>query len=244
MDNALVEKIRQEKAFPLIGVIGASAPTPPYRLEMGIAVGYALRGYIETAGGTVFTGGVAGVGVDTYIGVMQFCTRAAPRHGRILDDRFFALIPRYHEPSFMDSLEALLPKKPTEMPYEPPGEYAALGYLTPRGQVDCVYAGKNMEERRTYLAEIADVILVVNGGAGTLDEAHKALKEGKSIIALPYTGGAAAAIGQMKEEHISPGLTASLSRLGIIHKSIDRKLILTVGTIAEMTHRLHDVLRR
>ena len=41
--------------------------------------------------------------------------------------------------------------------------------------------GKDMEERREYLANLSDYLIVVNGGNGTLEEALIALKLNKKI---------------------------------------------------------------
>ena len=52
-------------------------------------------------------------------------------------------------------------------------------------------AGRDMEERRYLLANLADVCIVIEGGPGTVDEINKARMAGVPIIAVSRTGGAA-----------------------------------------------------
>ncbi|MBT6336285.1 HAD-IIB family hydrolase, partial [Candidatus Woesearchaeota archaeon] len=71
--------------------------------------------------------------------------------------------------------------------------------------------GKGMLERRTVIAKAADVIVVVNGGYGTLDEAVQSLQEGRQVIATD-TGGVASLLyeskqrGKLSDQLISRGV--------------------------------------
>src|SRR3989338_3121734 len=154
MDQTLVQKMRSEIPTPIIGVIGAASPTRPYTQETGIKLGYVLREYLASHPGTLFTGGVQGVGVDVYIGVTKYCIAEGIRTGKIPNDNFFVLIPKYEASQhFLQRQTAL---------YEPPGEYTALGRLSKRGTLWSAYAGNDMTERRDYVAAIADVLIVAN----------------------------------------------------------------------------------
>ena len=117
---------------PIIGVIGATAPQNDYNRNQGIKVGYKLREAINSAG-TIFTGGVNGVGVDVYIGVMKFCVD----HGN-LDDKFFVLIPQF----------LTIRGTQEQISYDTPEAYHVLAALTTKGHLEIVYAGDSMDERR------------------------------------------------------------------------------------------------
>jgi len=67
-----------------IGIIGAAAPTKGYLPQIGVELGRKLRVYLGDKG-FVFTGGVSGVGVDVYQGVVE------ASNGE--EDRFFILLP-------------------------------------------------------------------------------------------------------------------------------------------------------
>ena len=56
------------------------------------------------------------------------------------------------------------------------------------GQV--LIAGKDMEERRSILAECAQVAIAVEGGPGTKDEMLKAQSFGRTLLPVARTGGA------------------------------------------------------
>lgn len=150
---------------PLIVAIGASWPTIGYKPAVAMRVGYELRGMIESFGGSLFTGGVEGVGVDFYRGVINYC-----KEKELKEDRFFVVYP--------------------EIGMRPPMRYdnyaAEIG-----GNLAIVKGGKDMMERRQRLAETADFGVVLNGSHGTLDEAVQIIKAGKTLFALNSTGGVA-----------------------------------------------------
>ncbi len=181
MDKQLLCKIKDSKESPLIAVIGASNPKENYEKKMGIEVGYYLKEFFRSKGGYIFTGGVDGVGVDVYTGVMKYCI---DKTNNSINDNFFILIPHYFEIS--DSNHNFL----IQETYEPPSAYESLGMLSKKGQLDKIIIGIDMEERRKYLAMIADIIVVVNGGHGTIHEAVEGLKNNKPVINLFNTGGA------------------------------------------------------
>jgi len=79
-----IEAIKQKYPGVRIGVIGAVAPTRMYRSILGEQLGKILREHVSNKG-FVFTGGVSGVGVDVYRGVVE------GSNGK--DDRFFVLLP-------------------------------------------------------------------------------------------------------------------------------------------------------
>lgn len=194
IEQTLVQALSEEKGreSPRIGIIGAASPTEPYSLSQGIKVGYEVRKFLENRAGTIFTGGVEGIGADAYLGIVKYCIDERIRTGKIFDDRFFVAIPNH---AFPDSVTG--GKKLTL--FSPPHVYEALARLISKENVDIVRAGSNMYERRLNLASLADVLVVVNGGFGTDHEAHTALKLGKKVIALPYTGGTAELLSLVKE---------------------------------------------
>ncbi|MBI4152829.1 LOG family protein [Candidatus Woesearchaeota archaeon] len=214
MDKKLIQKIRKQKKGHLIGVIGATMPSPEYDQDSGVEIGQRLRRYLEGRDGFIFTGGVGGVGVDIYEGVIQECDingYYSPVKGECekrFDDRFFVLVPEYDE-------EIMPPKSlaqylgfggetvlsaPKRLIYRPPREYLELGESSSRGCLDIVRAGENMRERREYVAGIADVLVLVNGGSGTLDEAFNAMETSVPLIVMEDSGGAAALICEAKND--------------------------------------------
>ncbi len=206
----LEDKIRSEKEVPIIGIIGSTSPINPYTRNMGVDVGYELRKYLNDKKGTLFTGGVNGVGVDVYTGVLKYCIenygkRVLPFKKNIPDDRFFVLVPEEMEMPLFHGIfkeENIHESSFTKVIYEPPEAYTALAALSSKHKLDIIRAGENMNKRRKYVAKVADALVVVNGGYGTLDEALSLLLEGKPLITLPYSGGAAKELLDIKERKI------------------------------------------
>ncbi len=226
IDPTLVERIRREKGLPLIGVVGATVPTAPYRPKIGQQVGYNLRAYNSTVGGALFTGGVEGIGVDVYVGIMRYCIDVAKRTGDLKEDNFFVLVPTHTMAPFSIDLPRFRRKAiPPLLHYSPPAEYSVLGSLTPKGGLDVVRAGENMTERREYVGAVADTLVVVNGGDGTLDEVIQAMQLGKKIITLPESGGTAALLGTIKKKPADPGLRQTLAKMRISEQEINPDLI-------------------
>jgi hypothetical protein len=156
---------------------------------------------VDLRQGTLFTGGVEGVGADAYTGIMKYCIdelRTAKTGVKMPDDRFFVLVPAFNPPSMVNKVR-LLGINRQSFPYIVPEVYQALGSLSERGKIDVVVAGNNMAERRGYLACVADALVVINGGTGTLDEAVMALQNGKPVITLSYSGGAALELKEHKD---------------------------------------------
>jgi len=210
MDPKLIRKIRNQKKGTLIGVIGATMPSPKYDSDSGIEIGQRLRKYLDSREGFIFTGGVLGVGVDIYEGVIRECVRNgyySPLDGENrFDDRFFVLVPMYDEDiQLPKSLAQFFSGKTVSSItkrsiYRPPREYLKLGESSSRGRLDIVRAGENMMERREYVAGIADVLVLVNGGSGTLDEAFNAVGTSVPLIVMEDSGGAAALICEAKKD--------------------------------------------
>lgn len=199
MDKQLIERIRNSKESPLIAVIGATNPKKDYKEKMGIETGYYLREFIDSRKGNIFTGGVDGVGVDVYAGVMKYCiNKIINKKANIIDDRFFVLIPSHLD--LVSSHSFLNEISYESSPYYPPSSYEYFGILTSKGKLDKIVAGKDMNERREYLAMIADIIVVVNGGCGTIHEAIEGLKNNKPVINLFKTGGATKILKYISED--------------------------------------------
>src|SRR3989338_1652346 len=157
--------LRQTRQLPIIGIVGATRPGRDYVSNLGYETGYELRKYVEQRGGTLFTGGVEGVGVDAYVGVLKFCLEP---DGRVKDDRFFVLVPAFQ------SINTRLGTK--RFDYEIPASYSALAHLGPRGVLDSFVIDGDMEDRRRYVGEVADALVVINGSGGTLDETFQAVR--------------------------------------------------------------------
>ena len=246
MEIELAKRIRVEKEQPLIAVIGATLPTEEYKKEMGMGAGYALRKYIDNRRGTLFTGGVDGVGVDVYTGIMRYCIdklESCRFLRKMPDDRFFVLVPAF------DHIRVEQDSSPSESRYiivrfEVPEAYRALGVISEGGKLNVVTAGSDMEERRNYLAEIADVLITINGGMGTLDEAITANKNRKPVITLSYSGGAASLLHSIKDPSyvplVKPKEVQLISRMG---RYVNPDLIHVASDTQEMIRHLDLLLK-
>jgi len=193
LNNKLIEGVdfnvlsgaRLNRESPMIGVIGATAPTTPYKDLQGFEVGYKIREFLEKNPGTIFTGGVGGVGSDVYFGIVKYCINQGVKTGEIPKDKFFVIVP--NGMAYVD----FKTHRKVDLPFSLPETYTLLAKFLPKKKIDIVRAGNNMRERRLNLSSLADVLIVVNGSSGTDHEAYTGLKWGKKIIALPYTGGTA-----------------------------------------------------
>lgn len=189
--------VRDSKESPLIAIVGATSPEEPYTPDMGLQAGYVLRHLVEEKGGTLFTGGVEGVGVDAYLGVIHYGIdqlrkpRIRAKPAVMPDDHFFVLAPQFSVAPALQGRKGIL--------YTLPQGYALLGSLNAQGRVDVQYGGRDMSERRRKLAEVADVIVGINGSSGTFDEMQHAVRTGTPVVVLPFTGGAAQEMARLKE---------------------------------------------
>ena len=188
----LVQKIKGKYQKPIIGVIGATSPTGGYNDQIGIDIGYALRKYIHKISGNLFTGGVEGVGIDVYTGVMKFCRDQSITEGMIQDDRFFVLVPEKIVDYDFESQVKIM------FDYVCPSTYTVLGKLSRKGNLTSEIAGLTLAERRKYVGQVADLLVVLNGGYGTLDEAQIALRNNIPVVALTPTAGAAKILSDFK----------------------------------------------
>jgi len=239
---------------PLIGIIGATTPTTPYHFSQGFEVGYEVRKVIQESMGTVFTGGVEGIGTDAYAGVVKYCIDEGIRTGIVPKDKFFVVIPKKIE--FIDWKT----KEKQVYPYSPPEMYNLLAKLLSDKSLDIVRAGNNMYERRLGLSSLADLLIVVNGGPGTDHEAHACLELGKRVIACSYTGGTAELLKVVKNEEPLPkkhkGMMKFLEGMFIEEnsmknlapeplnfESIDKRLINVVDSKEELVKELKRLVR-
>lgn len=171
-----LEELTQKYEHPIIAVIGATQPLPDYEQKIGESLGYKLRELLEKQQGTIFTGGVPGVGVDIYQGVINYCQEHSKSN-----DKFFCLLPEEY-PICID--------------------YLLSADEIGKNSVSIERIGKDMEERRTNLSNLADCLIVVNGSHGTLDEALKSMLLGKKLLCLANSGGAAKVLEKIKLEEI------------------------------------------
>ncbi len=203
LNEELIQAIKGMRGHPLISVIGAISPSREYVKEMGFETGFALREFIEKRRGSIFTGGVDGVGVDIYAGILAYCLRNGSQQSQ--DDRFFVLVPQFVIPNRREDLDK-------SFEYAPPQSYEALAMLNSNQQLGIEVAGVDMSERRRYLAEVADVFVALNGGLGTVDEATMALQHGKSVVALANSGGAAGILAAIKTSQLDVKIENELRR--------------------------------
>ena len=167
-----LESILPRYELPLIGVIGATVPLHGYNSLNCRMLGYKLRELVN-GGGTLFTGGVEGVGLDFYEGVSDYCEEHKT------DDKFFVLFPEFN--------------------FEVNKSYHDLAKKTKNKILAIEKIGKDFEERRSYLAMLVDKLIVVNGSDGTMDEALKSLYFNKEVYSMAGSGGAADILKEIKE---------------------------------------------
>ncbi len=183
LDQKKVSEIKNNFTGPLIAVIGAASPGYEYVPQLGIVAGYELRKLCKDKG-YLFSGGVEGIGADVFTGACIYATQNK------FPSKFFVVIPDNYT-ILDDSHNDLV------VPYDISNTYKAIERITDT-ECEIVRAGYEMSERRLYLSAIADVVIVINGGSGTFDEAKIALEFGKTVIALQSSGGAAEALCQWK----------------------------------------------
>ncbi len=194
-----LKEITRKHESPIIGIIGATSPLPDYDGDDAYRLGYELRDIVNK-NGSLFTGGVSGVGIDVYKGIVDYCLE----HG--VDDKFFVLFP--------------------DMKFEPLKEYFRLAERTKRGVLRVEKVGANMKERRSYVGAVADLLVLVNGASGTIDEALKGLYLRKPVVCLQNSGGAAEVLSKVQRGEIDISL------------DIDRNLIKPCDSITEVVNYL------
>lgn len=226
-EDKLLAKIKSEFSGPRIGIIGATSPDYQYSTEIGNMAGFFARKFLDSfLNGFVFTGGVEGVGVDAFMGVSMHCISE-----KISNPKFFVLIPSHVQ----------VPVNPIyqeeEEDDETPQKFILQRYYLPRSYgeikkfldiqigkntiVPEVLAGESMGVRRDYVAACASVLIVVNGGNGTLDEAVSAIHTKVPVIVCRNSGGAASALADLKE-----GLSPSDRKyIGLYSEGINKDLI-------------------
>ncbi len=196
-----LEEITNKYEHPIIGVICATSPLPGYDSDDAYRLGYELRGVVDKLG-SLFTGGVSGVGIDVYRGIVDYCLEKG------VEDKFFVLFP--------------------DRDFEPPQEYFKLAERTKNGILRVEKVGQDMEERRSYVGAVADLLVLVNGSVGTIDEALKGLFLGKQVVCLQNSGGAADVISKFKRGEID------------IPLNVNRELIKPFDTISEIVNYLSN----
>jgi len=196
-----LEEITAKHEHPIIGIIGATSPLPDYDSDDAYRLGYELRQVVDSKG-SLFTGGVSGVGIDVYRGIVDYCLEKG------VDDKFFVLFPN--------------------MDFEPPQEYFKLAGKTKNGVLRVEKVGQDMEERRSYVGAVADLLVLVNGSVGTIDEALKGLFLGKPVICLQNSGGASDVLSRFKKGEIE------------IPLNVDKELIKPFDSISEIVNYLSN----
>jgi predicted Rossmann-fold nucleotide-binding protein len=228
-----VQEIDQHFKRPIIGVIGATLPDWTYNEQMGIQVGYQLTDHLIKNGGALFTGGVGGVGVDTFRGFVDYCLDTSLHKNGELNNPFFLLVPKFDfPPDFPQQTEE-------SFPYLPPEEYNNYARLLPVTELQLVRAGYDMGERRRYVAQVADKLVMVNGGLGTLDEAFNMLNAHKDVICLQGSGGTADFFAKLSGIILDPGIRAELMHHRIQIGDVDTNQIKVVSRIEEIIEHLN-----
>jgi predicted Rossmann-fold nucleotide-binding protein len=194
-----LSKIIEKYEHPIIGVIGATQPSIGYSKQETIKLGYELRKFVEKKG-NIFTGGVPGVGLDAYRGIIDYCLEHS------VNDKTFLLYPNIN----------ILPSE----------EYFQLANKI-NNKLNIETAGENMLERRKYVAGVADILIAVNGGPGTMDEALTGLIFKKQVICLKNSGGAAEILSMLKEN---------------IQKKIGESLIFTFDSVEQIIQHINKKL--
>jgi hypothetical protein len=153
--------------------------------------------------------------------------------GDMPDDKFFVLIPQFRLQRF-GNLVQVSPASAAEA-------YYALASLSASQSLNVEYAGFDMRDRRRYFAELADTVVVVNGGAGTFEEAFNTLVQSKRVITFPESGGAARVLEQIKTRGISRSLAEELKEKGLSLDCIRTDLIYAAGSVDEMLEQLSGI---
>lgn len=188
-DQNLVKAVRGKHESPIIGIIGSSLPDYNYTAQVGVASGYIISEYCHKNNGSIFTGGVSGVGADVFTGVSLYCSKFKKK-----DSKFFVLIP---EKTILNEFHQNENKEMEEISFNLPKSYQIISQLTDT-KITEERTGRFLSDRRLYVAEVADILVAINGGYGTLDEAILALRKNKPVLVLYGSGGAAGALYKAK----------------------------------------------
>lgn len=164
-----VKKIVSEYRPPRIGVIGGTCLSR-YNEDLCIAIGAALRMFADKEG-WLFTGGVEGVGLEVYRGIARYSSEHK------IDDRFFTLLPYGSTPWGYNEIARRLLKK----------------------EVKNESCGIDMSERRAAVSRVGTVLIMVEGGDGTWDEASQALRNKTPLISFYKSGGSAAEFAEERD---------------------------------------------
>ena len=226
--DSITEHIKTHYDHPIIGVIGSTLPRHPYQKAMGERAGFLLRQYIADRG-TLFTGGVEGVGVDVHRGLAQYCLE---HEGAIPPEKFFVLVPTH----------TISPKESYQpQPYTIPNEYLATHTSLSMLPLSIEHAGAHMGERRHYVGQVADLLVCLNGGRGTVDEAITGLSNNVPVIALPATGGAAQTLLAFRHPHYGDIHREQASKMSIDVSSANFDL-LHQATLDDLEETVEGVL--
>lgn len=190
VDPELLKTIRQNYPSPIVGIIGSTAPDESdYSPLMSIMVAQQVHDFCNAKKGSCFTGGVGGVGVDAFMGI------ALKAKGKpIGSDRFFILIPEQYAFAYEKHGEEHIGM----LDYNPPYAYNHMAQYIGKDRCNTIVAGEEMSARRRYVAQVADILVMVNGSGGTLHEGLLGLSGGKPLIVVSGTGGMADVLAECK----------------------------------------------
>lgn len=155
-----IESVLTKYKSPRIGVIGGSYIRSE-NAELCESIGSNLREFIGDKG-WLFTGGVGGVGVKVYRGVVTYSQQNK------LKDRFFALLPRGRIAG---------------------ASYDRLAEKISKIEVTNERCGTSWAERRQAMSKVGDVLIMVEGGGGTANEAYHAIRNHTPLISFYQSDG-------------------------------------------------------
>lgn len=213
LDASLIRSIRQRRRSPIVGIIGATSPdAEEYSPLMSILAAQQVHDFCEKHNGSVFTGGVGGVGIDAYTGIAMKL-RGNPNG----DDRFFVLIPSQCQVHFQQHGRVIS----RLVDYRHPFAYDHLATFIGSKKLDVAVAGRDMEERRRYVAEVADILVLINGSGGTLHESLCGLAKERPVLAISGTGGVADKLIRVKQGDDWSHIAESVRGISDIPHNID-----------------------
>ncbi|MDD5513070.1 MAG: hypothetical protein PHD09_04830, partial [Candidatus Omnitrophica bacterium] len=207
--NKIAGQIREQYHGIKVGIIGAAAPTKEYSSNSGVELGRKLSNYLGD-NGFVFTGGVSGVGVDVYRGVVDT--------GKGKNDRFFILLPEEIPPA-KEYLDVTSDRQVNTAYFGEDMFERRIGMAKVADVLVVVNGrGGTLHEAISALEENKKVIVLNQGGAGGL--LYLAKLENSVLPGLADSG--------LRKEHLKNIFLADIS-------NIEKTLDLVLGRKPEAT---------
>ncbi len=200
-----------------------SSGRPSPRSTTTPTTGRSLREFLEGRNGSIGSVGRGGLALDLYKGVVQVCTERNLSGGEKADDRFFLVLTSDRR----GGREAL------------PAPFRSLAAETSDGP-SVITAGPR--RYRDQLADLADILVVVNGGSGALRQANKVLMKHKPVLAVESSGGAARLLGAIRTSgRLSASLRKMLDDEGIDLETIPQSAVHPVQSEVDLIDRIESL---